>query len=463
MIRLSALIQRFLLFSAVLVAFFLGPMDHAKVQAQNLSFIRDAEIENTIRIMATPLLRVAGLDPASVELFIINDNSLNAFVAGGQKVFMNTGLLMRSDNASQVIGVLAHEIGHISGGHLSRTGDAIAKSITTSIITMLLGSVAAVAADNPDIGTAILLGGQQVSQRAFLSYTRTQESAADQAAMTFLDRTGQSSEGFYQFLKILEGQELLVTARQDAYVRTHPLTQTRIDSIEAHLKDSPYSKSPTPLYIETLHHRMKAKLEGFLNPISLTLRQYPESDQSLFARYARAIAYYRRPDLEKALQNIDSLIKEFPDDPYFHEMKGQMLFENARPIEALKSYELALKYLSESPLILTQIARIQLGLNEPKYTRAAISYLKKSLQIERRSSFSWRQLGIAYHREGNAAESSLAFGEASLLKGENSAAKFHAGKAVKVFPRGSPGWLQAQDIIQEIERREKKIERSRPF
>ena len=451
--------NRFTAILLIISVLALGLPSYARAQGQGISFIRDAEIENTIRIFSAPLFRSVGLEPEDVKIFLINDNSLNAFVTDGQKLFVHTGLLMRSENAGQVIGVIAHEAGHISGGHLSRTGDVIARSALTSILGLLLGGAAIAATGRSDVGTAILLGSQHLGQRNFIAYTQTQESAADQAAVAMLDRTGQSALGFAEFFEILKKEEYLTSSRQDSYFRTHPLTQDRLDNIQTHLKQSPYTNSPTPLTITALHRRMKAKLQGFLAPISQALRLYPASDNSLEARYGRAIALYRRPELPSALKLMDGLIAEHPRDPYFHEMKGQMLFENARPKESLQAYLNALAILPTSALMQIQVARIQLEMNNPDLVKSAIKHLRSALHIDRNSGFAWRQLGIAYGRIGNIAQSSLALGEEALLKGDINAARFHAGRAEKLLPHGSRGWLQAQDMLQEINRRKKRKDR----
>jgi predicted Zn-dependent protease len=445
----------------VLINFFivLAVLFGLSPQARAQSFIRDAEIENTIRIFSEPLFHIVGLAPKDVRIFLINDNTLNAFVTDGQKIFINTGLLMNSKNAGQIIGVIAHETGHISGGHLSRTSDVIARSAVTSILGLVLGGAAIAATGRSDVGTAVVLGSQHIGQRSFLSFTQTQESAADQAALTMLERTGQSAKGLYEFLKVIEAQDLLISSRQDAYFRTHPLTRDRLEAIQDHLKRSRYTDTPIPKNIVTLYKRMRAKLQGFLAPISQALRMFPASDTRVEVRYGRAIALYRRPDLKNALNLMNGLIAEFPRDPYFHEMKGQMLFENARPHEALKSYQSALSILPESALIHTQIARIQLELNDPQLINSAVTHLRAALKVEHDSAFVWRQLGIAYGRQGNIAQSSLALGEEALLKGDDNAARFHAGRAERLLPHGSRGWLQAQDMLQELRRRKFKKDR----
>jgi len=418
--------------------------------AQRLSLIRDAEIEHTIRAFSTPLFRAAGLNASAVRIYLINDRSLNAFVAGGQKLFLNTGLLIRSEHAGQVIGVIAHETGHIEGGHLSRTHDAMRNATAQTILGLLLGGAAA-AAGRPDVGAAVIAGGQSASLRTFLQYSRTQEAAADQAAMRLLEDTGQSARGLLEFLGTLSGQELLTVGRQDPYLRTHPLTRERILALEDFISRSKFAdRAIIPEFVE-MHARMRAKLIAFLESPQAALRAYSPDDQSIPARYARAIAYYRTPDLEKALPLVDGLIAERPEDPFFHELKGQMLFENGRVTEALAPYERAVELAPTQPLIRTDLARVQLALNDPTMLELAILNLRSGLRHERGRSFAWRQLAIAYGRNGQMGESALALAEEAVLLGNRKDAQFHAGKAERLLPKGSPGWLKAQDIRRQAE------------
>ncbi len=438
----------FVSLAIILAALSLRPLEAA---GRKLSFIRDAEIENTIRDYAAPLFRAAGLQSSSIKIFLVNDNSLNAFVAGGQKLFLNTGLVLKSAHPGQLIGVIAHETGHISGGHLARARDAMSNATAQTILALVLGGAAAVAC-RPDVGAAIALGGQQAGLGSFLKYTRTQESAADQAAMSFLDATGQSAVGLREFMELLEDQELLSTTRQDPYLRTHPLSGDRIVALDAHIARSPYSRTPQSQDFIVRHRRMLAKLTGFLKPLATTLRTYKETDNSLESRYARAIAYYRKPQMEKALALIDSLIAENPADPYFHELRGQMLFENGRPAEALISYKTAVGILPHSFLLRADLAKVQLELNDPALLDDAIANLQVALQFENQVPFTWRQLAIAYGRKGKMGESSLALAEEALLVGKKEPAIYHATRAETLLPRGSIGWLKAQDILETAKR-----------
>jgi predicted Zn-dependent protease len=430
----------------------LPPVDVAA--QRKLSFIRDTEIENIIRAYTTPVFEAAGLDPAAVRIYLVNDKSLNAFVAGGQNLFINTGLLMRSKNAEQVIGVVAHETGHIAGGHLARGQDAMRNASAESILAMVLGAAAAVASGRPDVGSAVAAGGRNTALRSYLSYSRTQEGSADAAAMRFLDATGQSAKGLLEFMHTLEGEELLPASLQDPYLRTHPLTRDRITALEDFVAKSPNSDKPEKPEFEEMHRRMVAKLYGFMDSPTTTLRRYPLSDTSLPARYAQTIAFWRKLDMEKALAYIDALIAEHPDDPYFHELKGQMLYETGHPAEALKPYETAVRLMPDAPLLRIGLANVQLELNNWEMLEPAITNLRAALFRESNNPSVWRQLGIAYGRKGDVAQSSLALAEEALLVGDKPRAKFHAGKAEQLLPKGSPGWLEADDILQAAEQKD---------
>ncbi len=421
-----------------------------KAEARKLSFVRDAEIEDTIRTYATPIFLAANLEPSAINIYLVNDRTLNAFVAGGQKLFLNTGLLIRSQNAGQLIGVIAHETGHIAGGHLSRTHDAMQKSSAATILAMVLGGVAVIGGRG-DVGSAIIAGGQQMGVRSLLQYSRTQESAADAAAMRFLDATQQSAQGLLEFFDILGEQELLSMTRQDPYYRSHPLTRERRAAVKNFILHSPNTARPEPPGFDERHSRMKAKLKAFVNPISRTLREYKEGNSSIEARYARAIAYYKRPDLERAIPLINGLIAERPTDAYFHELKGQMLFENGRVRDALPYYEKAVLLAPDSSLLRRSLGQVQLEAGDPALLENAVLNLLVAKVGDSIDPFTWQLLGTAYGKMGKRAESSLALGEAALLTNRLSDAKFHAERASSLLEQGSAGWMQAQDILHALE------------
>lgn len=422
-----------------------GVPTHARAQ---ISLIRDAEIENTIRAYSAPLFQAAGLNPNDVHIHLVNDRTLNAFVAGGQRLFINTGLILESKHAGQLIGVIAHETGHIAGGHLARIDEQLRSSSAQQILALILGAAAAIGTGRGDVGAAVIAGGTTTGLRTLMNYTRTQESAADHAAMTFLDRTGQSARGLLEFMEILRRQELLSISRQDPYLRSHPLSSERVTVLENFVANSPNSSKPLPGNFRASYARMKAKLLAYVYPLGHTLNAYPEIDTTLPARYARAVGYYRAADLSKALPIVDGLIAENPNDPYFHELKGQMLFENQRGAESLAPYREALRLLPKSAILHADFGRVLVEQNDPALLNGAIEHLRTALRSEPMSPFTWRQLAIAYGRSGDAPNSSLALAEEAILLGKAPEARYHAGRAEKLFPRGSPGWLKAQDILE---------------
>jgi predicted Zn-dependent protease len=427
--------------------------------AQGRSLIRDAEIEATIRDFATPLFHAAGLDPDAIDIYIVKDDTLNAFVAGGQNLFLHTGLLLRTRDPLELIGVMAHETGHIAGGHLARTADAIESASKLALVSTILGVAAAVATGNAGAGAAVALGGGNVAQRSFLEYSRGQESSADHAALSYLDQTGQSAKGLDEFLRTLSGQELLSAARRDPYLNTHPLSQDRISAVDAHLADSPYRDKPATEDQIRRHARMVAKLYAFLKTPAQTFRKYPDTDTGLPARYARAIAYYEIPDFDKALAEIRALIRDYPEDPYFHELEAQILFESGRPAEALPAYEAAHRLDPKSGQIEVLLARCLLALNDPAADERAVRHMESAIQTEDDWSSAWREMAIAYGRVGRIGDSALALAEQFARENKWREAEGQAKRAQAQLPQGSPASLRALDL-EELAKREQEKKRS---
>ncbi len=415
--------------------------------------IRDTEIENTIRAYAAPLLSAAGLEPDAFHVHLVNSPELNAFVARGQRLFITTGLLRRSENADQVLAVMAHEIGHISGGHLARLKGAIDDSSTAAIITQMLGLAIGVASGQGGAGIAAATGGQNVIERSLLSFSRGQEQAADQAGATFLDQAGLSSRGMVEFLNILSNQEFLQSSRQDAYLLTHPLTRERISFAERHLSTSRLSNVETPKRFVLAHSMMVAKLDGFMGSPSQVLAQYKETDHSVAARYARAIAEYRNANLAAAVPMIDSLIAEHPKNPYFYELKGQMLFENARIDESLVAYRESVRLLPGAPLLRTSLAHAMIETNRPELFDEALAQANEALRVDRFVPLAWRLAGTVYGRKGEMGRSAWALAEYNLLIGQPKLALSQANRALKLLKVGSPSWLRAQDIVNQTNRK----------
>ncbi len=414
-------------------------------EGARISLIRDAEIENTIRTFATPLFTAAGFDANQVRMHIVNDPRLNAFVAGGMNLFLNTGLLLASKSPEQVIGVIAHETGHIAGGHLARTQDALRGASVATILAYVLGA-AAIAAGSAEGGAAVILGGQSIAQQTFLQYSRSQEQAADQFAVTVLDETGQSAEGLLEFLEIMANQEVLLTSGRDPYLRSHPLTRDRIGFIRHHVETSPNTGRPPPAALMEAFARMQGKLRGFLDPPDRTLARYPASDTGVEARYARAVAHYQRADLVPAFAEIDSLIAEHPDDPFFHELKGQILFENGRAAESIASYRRAVELLPDAPLLRVGLAQAMVETGDSSVLAEAAEHLETAVRQNQENVRAWRLLSVAYGRTDQPGLSALASAERAFLVGRYGEAVAFAKRAADRLPFGAPGRLRAEDI-----------------
>lgn len=416
--------------------------------ARAISLIRDTEIENTIRVYSGPIFEAAGLNTSDIQIHIVNDTALNAFVAGGQRLFINTGLLMRAENPGQVIGVIAHETGHISGGHLVRLQESLKHSTAKSILTLVLGGIAAVATGSGEAASAVVAGGTTLQQRSLLSYTRTMERSADQAAALFLDEAGYSGRGLLEFLGTLSGQELLSTDRQDPYVRSHPLTVDRIEFMRNHVEKSPNSDNPFRDDFIRAHDRMRAKLKGFINPPSRTLREYKADDKGFAARYARSIAFKKLFKIGESLALIDGLLAEAPNDPFLHELKGDVLQDAGRIDESVPAYQKAVEILPWAALIRVNLAQSQLESKDRRLGDEALENLQQALRYEPEIPLLWRLLATAYAREDDQANVMLALAEEAILQGKKSEARHRAKRAQELFPEGSASWIRAQDIEQ---------------
>ena len=423
-----------------------GSLASAFAQGRSMNFIRDTEIENTIRVYSAPIFTAANLDIKAIRIHLVNDKTLNAFVANGQQIFINTGLLMQAENPEEVIGVIAHETGHITGGHLARFQEGLDAAQAQSIAALILGVPAAILTGRGDVAAAALALGGHVGQRSILKYTRSMEQAADQAALDFLDDSQISSDGLLRFLTRVKDTEKLYSANQNEYTRTHPLTKNRLDHIENHLQISKYAKDRLPRSFILLHERMHAKLRGYLLPESELKAFYPSSDLSVPAQYARAINLMRQHKTKDALKITNQLIKNSPADPFFYELKGDILRDSGELQNSIAPYEKALEILPWAALLHISLAHVQIELNTPEYYAQAITNLRAALRYEPSTLRAWKLLANAYGRTGDIGNAALAQAELADRSGDKSAALNHSAKAQKLLPVGSPGRLRAEDI-----------------
>src|SRR6202795_3987371 len=417
-----------------------------------IPMIRDAEIEQLLREYVTPILKVAGLSNQNVKVVIIQDRAFNAFVMDAHHIFVNAGALMEATAPNQLIGVFAHETGHIVGGHLSKMRQELANAQTAMIIAMLLGVGAMVAGprstnnEMANVGGAIFTAPQALAMNSLLSYQRAQEESADRAGVRFLTMTGQSAKGMYDTFKRFADESLFSAHSIDPYAQNHPMPAERMAAL-AELVKTPYWDKKDPPELQFRHDMMRAKMYGFIEKTDAVLRRYPMTDNSMPARYARAISAYRYGDMHDAAVQIDALIASAPNNPYFHELKGQALLEGGHPAAAIAPLRHAVQLAPDPALIQITLAQALIATNDAKQVEQAIPLLRAALTKEPEAADAYLQLAMAYGHKGDLADADLASAQAAFARGDNKTARQLAARAKERFPIGSPGWVRADDIV----------------
>lgn len=437
----------------VAAVFLAGPAKTALAQQRDLSLIRDTEIENYIKSWASPVIAAAQVPGGTVNIVIVRSDQINAFVAGGANIFLFTGLIEETDGPGELIGVIAHEMGHIAGGHLISGREAIERASYESILGTILGIGTAIATGNGQAAAAITSGATNLAARRYLSHSRLHESSADQAALSYMEKAEMNPEGLVSFLGKLSDQELVPASQQTEYVRTHPLTPNRIEAVKTRAEESEFYGRSFPESWEEQHARMKAKLVAFINPGRVPW-EYSDSDKSIPARYARTIAAYRESREDQAIAGINALLDLEPENPYFHELKGQMLFDFGRIEEAIPPYRKAVSILPDAPLLHIALAHalIEARGGQDKLEEA-IRHLETALVKEPRSARAYRLAGTAYGQMGKTALAQLYLAEEAVLQKRYDYARQLAEKAKRELPEGSPERLKAIDLLTFLENR----------
>lgn len=434
-----------------------APAAHAQPVNINAGIpqIRDTEVEQLLRDYTNPILRAAGLGQQNIRVIIINDRAFNAFVMDGRRIFVNTGALLDSETPNQIIGVLAHETGHIAGGHLAKLREQLANLQTAALIGMLAGVGAMVAGTQSggagsgltQAGAAAFTAPQEMARRSLLSYQRTQEEAADRAGVKFLAETGQSPKGMYETFKRFADQIQFMASRIDPYLQSHPMPMERVRALEAIARTSTVWDKKDSAELQLRHDMMRAKLSAFIERPETVARKYPLSDTSLPARYARAISGYRHYDIRNAIQQMDALIQAQPNNPYFWELKGQALLESGHPAEAVAPLRQAVTLAPTAPLIQIMLGQALVASNNAKYAEESIALLRNALAREPDAPEGYTQLAMAYGRKGDLAQADLASAQAAFTRNDFKTARELAARARTRFPVGTPGWVKADDIV----------------
>ena len=418
------------------------------------NIIHDAEIENFLEEISHPIFSEANLNLNSVDIYIFNDKSINAFVACGQKIFVNTGLIQSFETPSMLRGVMAHETGHIAGGHLARSDEALERAQTPMIVGLLLGIGAAIAGDG-DAAQALLLGSQQIAQGMVAKYSRSQESAADQAAIKYLEGIKKSSNGMLEVLYKFANQEALSSNRQSVRVRSHPISRDRIRSLEQKVNKSQFINERDNEKILFQYKMIQAKLDGFLNNPNDVIRKAKKDSSLIFNKYSLAVAYYRKALLKESLSALNEMINQYPNNPWFYELKGQVLYESGKIRESIIPYRKSLSISPNEPLLMVALATALNALENKSNAIEAISLLKKSLMHDQKNTQTWFQLAISYSRINDIGNAELASAERHFLTGNVKMASFHAKKSLKYNKNSSISKLRAQDIVLDSENKSK--------
>jgi predicted Zn-dependent protease len=417
--------------------------------------LRDTETEQLLREYTRPILRAAGLEKQNIQMVIINQGVFNAFVADGRRIFVNYGAIMQSETPNQIIGVMAHETGHLAGGHLAKMREQMAQAQTQMIIAMLLGAGAMVAGAQgggsnsglANAGAAMFSAPGEMIRRNLLSYVRQQEENADKAGVKFLTTTGQSARGMYETFKRFTDESLFAARGSDPYVQSHPMPAQRVAALEELARSSPYWDKKDDPALQLRHDMVRAKISAFMERQETVYRRYPLSNNSLTSRYAHAISTYLHGDLRSALSQIDALIQQQPNNPYFHEVRGQALLEGGKPQEAIAPLRKAVALSNNSPLIEMLLGQALVATGNNAYTDEAIAILRAAVAREGEAPIGYMQLAMAYGRKGDYAQADLASAQAAYLRGDSKTARDLASRAKTRFAIGTPGWVKADDIV----------------
>lgn len=413
--------------------------------AQGPSVLRDTETELLFKQMSKPLIVAAGLDPNSVNVALLNDPEINAFVSQGQTVYVQSGLLEAADNVNQLQGVVAHELGHVLAGDSIRSQSGVKQATGISILSLVLGA-AAMAVGAGDAGMGIMMAGQRAAEGEFLSFTRTQEATADASGAIFLSKAGISGKGMLDFFSKLQNEEYRYGIySKDSFDRDHPLSSERILALDQKLKSDPAWSKPIDPALEARFERVKAKLLGYVDPKQAVIK-YPESDQSIPAHYARAYAYHLGGYPDKAVAEADALLTKAPHDPFFLELKGQILLEGGKPLDAIPVLREATQRSGDAPLIAAMLGHALVATDDSKNFPEAKQILKVAVNRDNEDPFAWYQLGIIYEHEGDQGRAALATAERMDLEGNAKMAYASAQLAMKGIPPNTPDYLRAQDI-----------------
>ena len=423
----------------------------ATAQSQAQSLIRDPDIEYGLRELAFPVLRAAGLNTKRVRILVVNDVTFNAFVIDNNTIYLNYGLILTVDGPEMLQAVIAHEAAHIANGHLARRSENLRATQRNAQLGTALALIVA-AAGGGEAAVGIAAGTSGSALRGFLGHTRAEEASADRSSASYLRWAGISPDGMVELHRKFAGQELLSEANQDPYMRSHPTSRERLRAAEAFLDEFGDKARPDP-NADYWFARVKGKLSAFLRSPVWTLRRAAEETHRDIRLIREATAHHRNRNLAHAGAAIDEALEIRPDDPFYHELKGQILLENRRLKDAVAAYGAAVDLAPRDSLVLAGYGRALLADGQ---TEKALHVLEKARARDYRNGRLMQDLGAAYTQMGNKGMASTVTAERYALQGRLDDAGIHAKRALGQLPEGSPGWQRAQDVLIASEQAKKK-------
>ena len=434
------------LFFSLVAALLIGT--NLPAMAQGINILRDTETEEMLKSYEQPLAKAAGLDPSNVRVWLVGDPTVNAFAAFGQNMFIQSGIILYTKSPNELIGVMAHETGHISAGHLIRDSIGMEMATVPMLLSMIVG-VAAMIAGAGQAGMVIMGAGQAMAAAQFAQFSRVQESTADQIAMQLLLATHQSPQGIYDTFDRFAQEDARrdIRYKPDPYAADHPVDQDRLSAIQDKVEASPWRDVKDSPQVTHTFEMVQAKLAGFTLPVAEGLNRYPVSNTSEVARYARTMLYMRQPQLQKALAETNSLITDEPNNPYFYEVLGQIYLSMAKPFDAIPAYQKAVDLKPQAPQLRLGLAVAQLATDRPDMSQAALTNLKAASLAENDDVFTWYETAQAYSNLKNLPMANLSTAESYYAAGAMVQAAQFAARARRDLPQGTPDWERANDII----------------
>jgi predicted Zn-dependent protease len=422
--------------------------------ARAVSLLRDADMEYALAEVAAPILQAAGLSTTRVKILVVDDGSLNAFVVSNDAIFIHSGLIGRLDNAAMLQAVIAHEAAHITNGHITRRLSNLGTARTAAGLGTALAVIAAAAGSGTG-AAGLALGAQSAAERAFLRHTRAEESSADQTGVRYMRAAGVPVSGMRDVMQLFRGQEALSEQRQDPYVRSHPLSRDRLRAIEGYA--AAYGDAATDTRTSDYWFaRAKGKLTAYQRRPSWTLNRVGDSGYKDIALMRQAMAYHRNSQTKQALAAIDQAIAMRPQDPFFYDLKAQILMETRQFGASANVQAQAVRLRPNDALLQAGYGRALLANGN---TKAALSALERVRSIDFRDGSMLRDLSVAYARTNQRGMASLITAERYALRGSLEDAGIHAKRATGLLSEGSGPWQRAQDVLFASERAAKKKRR----